>query len=114
MTRPITTIAGILAGAALLAAGFTFSVPGTQAQAGGAAATFKTKCAVCHGAGGKGDTPAGKSMGTPDFTSAAFASKSEAELKGSIEKGKNKMPAYGKTLKPEDIQALVAYIKSLK
>ena len=37
----------------------------------------------------------------------------DAELTGIITNGKNKMPAYGKTLKADDIKGLVAYIRSL-
>ena len=84
------------------------SAPG-RAQS---ASVYKSKCAVCHGATGKGDTPAGKNMGAADLKKSA--AKSDAELKAIIEKGKNKMPAYGKTLKPQEIDGLVAYIKSLK
>lgn len=78
------------------------------------AALYKSKCAVCHGAAGKGDSPAGKSMGVLSFSDPKVQGKSDAELKEAIEKGKNKMPAYGKSLKPEEIQGLVAYIRSLK
>ena len=78
------------------------------------AALYKAKCAVCHGAAGKGDSPAGKAMGVVSFSDPKVAGKSDAELKDAIEKGKNKMPAYGKTLKPDEIQGLVAYIRSLK
>jgi cytochrome c6 len=78
------------------------------------AALYKAKCAVCHGAAGKGDSPAGKSMGVVSFSDPKIAAKSDAELKDAIEKGKNKMPAYGKSLKPDEIQGLVAYIRSLK
>ena len=72
---------------------------------------YNSKCSVCHGTGGKGDTPAGKSMGVPDLTK---SSKGDAELRGIIEKGRNKMPAYGKSLKAQEIDGLVAYIRSLK
>ena len=78
------------------------------------ASTFKAKCAVCHGASGKGDSPAGKSMGVLSFSDPAVAGKSDADLRAVVEKGKNKMPAYGKSLKQEEIQGLVAYIRSLK
>ena len=98
-------ICGVL-GTVLLALGL--SAPG-RAQS---TSVYKSKCAVCHGESGKGDTPAGKSMGAPDLTKSA--AKSDAELKAVIEKGKNKMPAYGKSLKPQEIDGLVAYIKSLK
>lgn len=75
---------------------------------------YKAKCAVCHGPTGKGDSPAGKSMGVLSFSDAEVAGRTDAELKDAIEKGKGKMPAYGKSLKPEEIQGLVAYIRSLK
>jgi cytochrome c6 len=78
------------------------------------AGTYKAKCAVCHGATGKGDSPAGKSMGVVSFSDPAVAGKSDADLRAVIEKGKNKMPAYGKSLKPEEIQGLVAYIRTPK
>jgi len=93
----------------LLFAGFSSSANSDE----GSSRIFKAKCAVCHGAAGKGDSPAGKSLGATDLAKAA-ASKSDAELKGVIEKGKNKMPAYGKSLKPAEIDGLVAYIKTLK
>src|SRR5215468_11394936 len=54
------------------------------------AALYKAKCAVCHGAAGKGDSPAGKSMGVVSFSDRNVAGKSDAELKDAIEKGKNK------------------------
>jgi mono/diheme cytochrome c family protein len=76
------------------------------------ASLYKSKCAVCHGATGKGDTPAGKSIGATDLTKSA--AKSAGELKAAIENGKNKMPAYGKSLKPGEIDGLIAYIKTLK
>jgi mono/diheme cytochrome c family protein len=97
---------GIL-GTILLALGL--NVP---ARADQSSSLYKSKCAVCHGAGGKGDTPAGKSMGVADLSKSA--SQSDSELKTVIEKGKNKMPAYGKSLKPAEIDGLLAYIKSLK
>jgi cytochrome c5 len=77
------------------------------------ASLYKSKCAVCHGATGKGDTPAGKSIGATDLTKSA-TTKSEADLKATIENGRNKMPAYGKSLKSGEITGLLAYIKTLK
>jgi len=56
------------------------------------AATFKAKCAMCHGADGKGSA-VGQKMGVHDFTSADVQKMSDAELTDVITKGKNKMPA---------------------
>jgi mono/diheme cytochrome c family protein len=39
---------------------------------------------------------------------------SDADLTATITNGKNKMPAYGKSLKADDIKELVAYIRTLK
>lgn len=74
-----------------------------------AAATYKAKCAMCHGADGKG----GK-MGTKDFASPEIKGASDAQLADTITKGKPpKMPAYGEKLKENEIKDLVTYIRSL-
>jgi len=76
------------------------------------AATFKAKCAMCHGADGKGSV-VGQKMGVHDFTSADVQKMSDAELTDVITKGKNKMPAYAGKLQESDIKGLVAYIRQL-
>ncbi len=68
---------------------------------------------MCHGADGKGATPAGKSMGAHDFASAEIQKLTDAQLAGIITNGKNKMPAYGKSLKEAEIKDLVTYIRQL-
>jgi len=78
-----------------------------------AAATYKAKCAGCHGADGKGSTGPGKALGVHDFTSPEVTKMSDADLIGIVTAGKNKMPAYGKSLKAEDIAGLVAFIRGL-
>ena len=78
-----------------------------------ASTLYKSKCAACHGADGTG-SPMGKKMGVHDFTSADVQKISDAELADTITNGKNKMPKYGQSLKPEDIKGLVAYIRTLK
>jgi len=77
------------------------------------AATYKAKCATCHGADGKGDTPAGKSTKVRGFADAEVVKASDDDLAGIIEKGKAKMPGYGKSMKPDEIKDMVAYIRSL-
>ena len=102
VTRP----AAILFVAILLGTGLA-SAQGT------APATYKGKCAACHGADGKGATSVGKAMGIPDLASAETQNKSDADLEQIIAKGKNKMPAYGSSLKDTEINDLVQYIRSL-
>jgi cytochrome c6 len=80
----------------------------SSAAAQDAAATYKAKCAMCHGPDGKG----GK-MGTRDFASAEVKAETDAQLTDIITKGKGKMPAYDGKLKADEIKGLVAYIRSL-
>src|ERR1700745_2552420 len=77
------------------------------------AATYKAKCATCHGADGKGDTPAGKSTKVRSFADPEVVKANDDDLAGITEKGKGKMPGYGKSLKPDEIKDMVAYIRSL-
>jgi mono/diheme cytochrome c family protein len=88
---------------------FSLSAPAQNA----AEALYKSKCAGCHGVDGTGSAT-GKKMGAHDFTTADVQGLSDAELATVITSGKNKMPAYGKSLKAEDIKGLVAYIRTLK
>jgi cytochrome c6 len=83
-----------------------------SAHAQSAADLYKSKCAMCHGADGKGSS-VGKTMGAHDFTTAEVQKMSDAELSEIITKGKNKMKA-PTGLKPEDVKGLVAYIRTLK
>ncbi len=95
---------------AMLAAGLALSTP---AAADDAAATYKAKCAMCHGADGKGDTPVGKKMGIRDLTSADVQKASDEELITITTKGKNKMPGYENKLSAAQIKDIVAYIRQL-
>jgi mono/diheme cytochrome c family protein len=72
---------------------------------------YKSKCVACHGDDGSGSAM-GTKLGVHDFHSAEVQKQSDADLAGIITNGKNKMPAYGKSLKAEDITELVAYIRS--
>ena len=98
----LTLAAVLLAGTCLL------SAPANADTAAGEA-TFKAKCAGCHGADGKGK----EAMKTQDMSSAEVQKMSDADLSGIITAGKGKMPAY-KTLTPDQVKDLVSYIRSLK
>lgn len=79
-----------------------------------AAALYKSKCQVCHGPDGKGDTPAGQKMGAKDFHSPEVAKLSDAELIEAVKKGKGKMQGYDGKLTDDQIKSLVKYVRSLK
>jgi cytochrome c6 len=76
------------------------------------AKVFAAKCAVCHGPDG-----AGKLKGTPDFRTAEFQKKSDAELTDAIAngpKGKESHAFAKKGLDEATIKSLVAFIRTLK
>lgn len=83
-----------------------------RSQTGGEA-LYKSKCAACHGPDGKGDTAVGKANKINDLGSADVQKQSDADLTATISNGKGKMPAYGKSLKPDQVKDLVTYIRSL-
>jgi cytochrome c6 len=86
-----------------------FSSP---SRADDAATLYKSKCAMCHGADGKGETPAGKKMGVHDFGSPEVQGIKDAEIASAIADGKNKMPAYKKSLSADQIKDLATYVRS--
>ncbi len=70
---------------------------------------FKTKCAVCHAPDGAGKA----AMKTPDLRSADVQNKSDKELADFIATNpKHNFAKKGMT--PDEINALVAFIRTLK
>jgi len=68
---------------------------------------------ACHGADGSGNSAAGKTLKVRDFHDPDVQKQSDADLTAIIAKGKNKMPAYEKSLKPDEIKGLVAHVREL-
>ena len=90
----------------------TLCLAGSSAAQGDAGKTYQGKCVACHAADGSG-SGIGKKLGVHDFHGPDVQKESDADLADAIAKGRNKMPAYEKTLKPDDIKGLVAYIRTL-
>ena len=74
---------------------------------------FKSKCVMCHGPDGSGNTPIGKATGITDLRSAQVQKLSNSQLSAIISNGKGKMPAFGSSLSKPQIDELVAFIRSL-
>lgn len=110
MTR-ITNYIALTTGAAALAAAVFLSLPANADNAAGEA-TYKAKCAVCHGPDGKGETAAGKTMKVKDFASEEVKKMSDTDLAAAISAGQGKMPPY-KTLTSDQVKELVAFVRSL-
>jgi mono/diheme cytochrome c family protein len=71
-------------------------------------ALYTEYCVKCHGEDGSAKTPKGKQLMARDFTDAEWqSSKSDADLIKTVTKGGEDMPAFGKKLTKEQIEALV-------
>src|SRR2546423_1304827 len=79
---------------------------------------YMQNCARCHGADGHGQTEQGELYGVPDLADGNWWKKerlSDRRLTNSITNGKKGgMPAFGKRLARTDINALVAFVRTLK
>src|SRR5260370_33193066 len=80
---------------------------------------FRTNCARCHGADGRGDTPLGHTYNAPDFTDAEWWRNhsditSTGRLVSIVSHGKGGMPAFGKKLKPSEIKLLVSSVRRFR
>ena len=74
---------------------------------------FKNECEKCHGMDGKG-AERGKNLGVPDFTDPEWqASVTDEQLIASVTNGKKKMPKQEGKLSPEEIKAMVKYVRML-
>ena len=98
----------------LVVLALTFALSTTTLAANATADVYKSKCASCHGADGKGDTPVGTKMKVKDLASDDVQKQSDADLAAIIEKGKKPMPGYEGKLTKDQIDGLVKYMRSLK
>jgi mono/diheme cytochrome c family protein len=94
---------------ALLAAAVAVPVFGQSGDA-----TFKSKCAMCHGADGTASSPMAKSMKIPSVKSPDFVKLSESEMIADTTNGKGKMPAYKGKLTDAQIKEVVTYMRGLE
>ena len=78
------------------------------------AAVYKSKCAMCHGPDGAGQTPMGKTLKLRDLRSAEVQKMSDADMTKVISDGKGKMPPNKGKIGDAEIKALVAFIRTLK
>ncbi len=78
----------------------------TAARAEDAAALFQSKCKMCHGPDGKGNS-VGKAMGAPDLTAVKL---SPADAVKVIADGKGKMTGFKGKLADPEIKALADYV----
>lgn len=78
---------------------------------------YDKKCASCHGKDGKGNAAMLKMLKVDisllNLIDKGTQDKTDEELISTTTKGINKMPAYGKELKDEEIKGIISYFRSL-
>jgi len=78
---------------------------------------YNTQCKSCHGAKGKGDGPKAAQLDTEcgDFTKASFQAQTDGAIFYKINTGRKDMPSFKKKIaEPNDVWALVNYLRTLK
>lgn len=107
-------------GAFLMAASWLLlATPAHAAEAEKGKSIYASRCMFCHGAAGRGDGPAGAALkpAPTNFTSAEFWKTAKIEaMKDVIANGKpgTAMVAFKSSLKPEQIDDVVAYLQTFK
>jgi mono/diheme cytochrome c family protein len=95
----------------VLAAAVTLA--GTLAFADSGEATYKTKCAACHGPAGTPSAGMAKMMGIKPVSDPSIKALSAADMASTVKNGKGKMkPVAGLT--DAQIKDVVTYFRSLK
>jgi len=76
---------------------------------------FSKKCASCDGRNGRAKTFKAKLNHARNISDSEWQERvSDERIFNSIMNGKGKMPAYGKKLSEQEIEALVTYVRGLK
>lgn len=84
-----------------------------QESSNSGAVTFKSKCMVCHGSDGTGNTPLGKQLQAANFHSKQVQERSDAELRKIVHDGQANMPPFADQLSDGEIVQVVKYVRQL-
>jgi len=86
----------------------------TPDQFAGARASYEKNCKLCHGANGEGGPVKlddGTKLKVPSLREGHALKHPDSDFVKQITKGGDGMPAFGEKLKPEEINALVQFIR---
>jgi mono/diheme cytochrome c family protein len=77
---------------------------------------YAEKCALCHGATGHGDGPGAAALDPKprNHTDGSYMNaQTNEQLHEVVKNGKGQMPAWGATMSDEEIDAVLAYVRTL-
>jgi cbb3-type cytochrome c oxidase subunit III len=114
--RRIPTTAVLLCALALAPLGIRTSGAQGDTQPADGAKIYKQHCATCHGNDGRAKSLKGRFKGATNLTDPAWqAAVTDTRIEDTITVGKNgRMPGFRNTLNPDEITALVAFVRTLK
>lgn len=107
---------------AVLTVSFALVVGAASAQAQTAAPTsgreiYRVRCAMCHGALGRGDGSMGGSMNPRPSNLTVQAERTaltDATMATTILNGRREMPSFARLLTPQQVDSVVAYVRTLQ
>lgn len=76
-------------------------------------AIFKSKCVLCHGLDGRGNTPLGKQLQAANLGSKQVQKLSDEKLRQIIHDGQANMPGFADQLSTEEIDHVMKYVRVL-
>ncbi len=100
---------------AVLSVSLVLSACGSSDDIAEGERTYARRCYACHGAVGLGDGPTARLMGiTPANLQQAVREKSKAEILDTITRGRQVMPAFGRSLTEAQREAVYQYLFTLR
>jgi cytochrome c6 len=97
----------------LLSGVFLAFCPMATAQGSSGTTIFKSKCQLCHGADGAGDTTLGKQLQAANLRSKDVQKKTDAELHKVIHDGNGNMPPFADQLGEDQIAQVIRFVRAL-
>jgi cytochrome c6 len=109
----LPTASSMVLSAALLFVLFAaFFAPRALGAENSGATIFKSKCVLCHGADGTGNTPLGKQLQAANLRTKDVQKKSDAELTKVVHDGNGNMPPFGEQLSDDEISQVIQYVRT--
>jgi len=82
-------------------------------KASSGATIFKSKCVLCHGADGAGNTSLGKQLQAANLRSKDVQKRTDAELTKVVHDGQANMPPFADQLSDAEISHVIQYLRQL-
>jgi cytochrome c6 len=102
----------VVMAALLLLLGFRVAGAEENEKVAAGTAIFKTKCVLCHGADGTGNTPLGKQLQAANLHSKEVQKLSDEEMHKIIHDGQANMPPFEDKLTDEEIDQVIQYVRT--